>query len=378
MRAHSHAFREAIRSSHRRAVRVTTLDANLNPLLVLTGEGSVTLGGSVQQDRGRETRRTCSLEIVNPDGTWTPTDQLGAIYWSKPLKIERGVYVAGVPELISLGVFVIDRPSVEVTARGNVLRITGRDRFKLAEKSKFTASTTIASGTRIRDTIRALAEGAGMGTADALYALDDAGKTLLAARTWEQGEERLRAMLDVASAYSMELYMDADGRLALRPELADPFVLPSVYDFAPGDVSIMLGLSKSWSDERFYNHVLVTGEGAELGTVYKGEAMDLNPASPGYIYGGVGDRLYTYSSAMIRSNAQAQEVADALLPNVALIEEELAVPSIVHPALEAGDVIAVTEASSRTEGYRYRVDRLSIPLGEGSMTIGARRLRRFT
>lgn len=377
MRPHSATFANAIRRSHRRAARATILDATLTPLIDLTGSESVTLEGSVMQDRGRETRRTCSLELANASGAWTPTDQYGALYWNKPIKLERGVYVGGMVEYVSLGVFLIDRPTVDVDTEGNVLRITGRDRFKLAEKSKFTVPYSVIAGTRIRDVIRALAEAAGMGTLDRLYALDDSGKALVAGRSWEQGEMRLRGMLDVAASYSLELYMDAEGRLAMRPELADPLTLPTVYEFEPNEVSIMLGLSKSWSDERLYNHVLVTGEGAGLPTVYKGEAMDLNPASPGYIYGGIGDRMYEYVSSMIGSNAQAQEVANALLPRVALIEEELSLPSIVHPALETGDVIGVREDTSNTSGG-YRIDRLSIPLGEGEMTIGARRVRALT
>ena len=375
MRPHSDAFADRVRRSHHRASRLVALDAGLNELAELGGPDGYLLDGSVSQDAGRETRRTCSITIANADGAFTPRDQYSLIYWSKALRVERGIMIDGVPEYVPLGVFIIDQPTVDVnTAGASRLIITGRDRLKIAEKSEFTAPYTAAAGTGIGTLIRALAEAAGMGTSDALYALNDGGKTLVAARTWEQGEGRLRAMLDVANSYSFNLSADAYGRLSLEPDVSDPLSLPAVFDYAPGEASIMAGLSKSWSDERFYNHVLVTGESATMETIYKAEAMDTNPASPGYIYGGIGDRLYKYTSAMIQSTAMAQEVANALLPKVALIEETISMPSVVHPALEANDVIAISEGSSDTDA-RYQLSRVDIPLGFGQMNVMARRLR---
>ena len=64
--------------------------------------------------------------------------------------------------------------------------------------------------------------------------------------------------------------------------------------------------------------------------------MDSNPASPAYVNGPLGDRLYRYTSAMITTTAMAQEVANNLLAEVALIEESISLGAVTHPALGAG------------------------------------------
>ena len=77
---------------------------------------------------------------------------------------------------------------------------------------------------------------------------------------------------------------------------------------------------------------------------------------------------------MIRSSEQAQEVADATLLTVALIAESISIPSLVHPAIEVGDLVRIVESESRTSDA-YLIDTLSVPLGPGSMTLTSRKLR---
>lgn len=372
MRPVSASFEAAVRRSHKRAARVTVLDSALNTLAVLTGDAGVALSGSVTIDRTRPIRRTLSLTIANAGGDFTPTDQYGLIYWNRLVKVERGIYVApDTIEYVDLGTFLIDRPSVDVRTSGATLQIQGRDRMKTIEKSRFATPVTYTAGQRIRDMIADLATDAGFPAA--MLDLEDAGKTLQADRTYEaQNNDRLSAALDVARDYSLELFVNALGYLELHPR-PDPLAQPTAVRFERGDEAIMLGISREWSDERAYNHVVVTGEAPDQ-TPVRGEALDLNPASPMYVYGTAGDRPYFYTSAMIRTAPDALALANALLPEVALEEEEIRMPSVVHPALEAGDAIEVIEPLSKASG-RYFIDTVTIPIGAGVMDIRSKRLR---
>jgi len=353
-------------------MRVSRLNADLSVAEILPG----ITGGTVTY--GSDRRRMCSIDVGAADGAWSPAAPGDAYYPNTLLRLERGVVIDGEPEYVPLGVFVVDRPAVTVTQTGARITVQGQDRLKLAAKSRFTLPTAYAEGLLVGDVIAAIAQDAGMG-AD-LYRIDDGGKALAADRVFETGDNRTDAIHQLALDYALEVYVDADGLLAVEPALTEATIPASVWTFERGAGAIMLELTKGIDDDRLYNHVLVTGEASDLFPV-RGEARDLNPDSPAYNppdgTGPIGDRLYTYTSAMIRSDDQAQEVADATLLRVALVEETIRIPAIVHPGFEVGDVVTIIEPISRTSDT-YLLDEVQIPLGRGAMSLGTRKLRSLT
>lgn len=374
MRPITEAARSTLVRPHRRAARVSILDADLHPIegAVLTGEEGYAIAGSVVMDLGRDVRRTCDVTLVNPGGVWTPREPGDLFYWDRLVKLERGVYTSPSQiEWASLGVFVIDQPQVNVTDSGGIdLRITGIDRMDRVLRSKFTAPDFYAAGARLQVALADLALDAGIGSG--FHRLDDGGKTLAANREFEVGEERIALMRDLALDYSLDVYADADGVFVVEP-WRDPMTVATAWEFTAGRDAVMTGLSKTWSKDRLYNHVLVTGESAE-GVIVRAEASDTNPASPTRTTGPLGDRLYTYTSAMIRTTGQAQEVANRLLVDHALIEEEIRLPFAPIPFLEVGDVVRIIEPASNTDD-RYQIHRLTMPLGAGAATLDVRKLR---
>lgn len=374
MRPVSAGFAAALRAgSHHAVSRVSVLRADLSTELVLTGEAGIAVGGAVSTDRAR--RRTMTLELVDETATWSPAAATDALFPNRLVRLERGVMVGGEAELVSLGVFLVDRPTTAVGPAGATIRVAGQDRLKLAVRSAFTVPTRYEEGMAVADVVRAIAGAAGMG--DTLYRLADGGAALGADRTYEVGYPRLDALRGLATDFALDLFVDADGYLVLQAAATDAALPAPVWTFAPGEEALMLGVTKDLNDDRLYNHTLVSGEAANLPPV-RGEARDLNPASPAYNppdgTGPIGDRLYTYASAMIRSEEQAQAVADALLLDVALVEEAITLPAIAHPALEAGDVVSIAEPTARIADD-YLIETLSVPLGTGEMTLTTGRVR---
>lgn len=371
MRPTTDAFAATVRAGSRLAVsRVSVLRADLSTEQVLSGAAGIVTGGYVSTDGDR--RRSLNLDLVNENDAWAPDVAGDLLFPNRLLRVEQGLMVNGQPELVPLGLFLIDRPSTTRDAGGSTIRITGQDRLKLGLKSRFTVPTRYREGTAVRDVVRSIARDAGMG--DELYRLAVGDRALGADRSYEIGEYRADALRQLALDFALALYVDADGYLVLAQAPTDATLGAPVWTFEPGDDAIMLGLTRELTDDRLYNHTLVSGESANLPPV-RGEARITslaNPAHADYI----GDRVWTYASAMIRSEEQAQAVADAELLKVALIEETIDVPSINHPALEAGDVVTINESATRAAGD-YVLDSLTIPLGTGSMRLTAGAVRAF-
>jgi hypothetical protein len=190
-----------------------------------------------------------------------------------------------------------------------------------------------------------------MGTADALYDLDDGGKVLVVDSTWEAERNRLDVMRQLAIDSALDLYVSPTGVLTLAP-MVDPNTAIPVRTF--GTDARTLGVTRRWRDAVF-NHVIVVGsEGV------RAEAAVTDPASPLH-RDRIGDRVYYHRSDDIGYADQAVDLAAALLPQVALIEEELELDLAPDPTLNVGDVIEVNEPDTGTTG-RFLVDYYPLPL----------------
>ena len=361
-----------LRDSHQRVSRVSVLDDNFNPLpgLVFTGEDGYALEGSVNQDTSRHVRRTFTATLANPKGIWTPQDEDSPFYWSRLIKLERGMRSGGVDYYAPLGVFQIDSP--EVDARGETLVLSGSDRIDRATSSEFTLPTTYAAGTRVGTVIRDILEDGGVGTAQ--WSVDDDGKTLGAARSYEVGDERLQAAMTLGTSFSLDVFADPNGWVRVRPKI-DPKDMPVTWTFRAGVDATHLGLSKRWSRDRFYNHVLVTNDTSNTDVpLIRSEAMITDPTNPLRVSGPMGDRLYKYVSAMITTQAQADQTAATLLWEHALIEEEITLEHVPNPSLEVDDAVRIEDVTTRTNDT-YAIRSLDLPIAGGAATLNVKKVR---
>ena len=367
MRPVSATYRAQLTKAHRSTARLVVLDpGTFAPLVTLE-----VLSGTVAMARNRLIRRTCQIELANPDGAFTPRELGDWLHVNSLVRLDRGIFLD--PELIewvTLGHFLLGRPAVRVAPAGSTITVDGEDRAKLLTRSRFTAPTTYAAGAALGDVIATEAEVAGMGSER--YRLNTSGLTLVRARTFEEDEPRADALAGLARDYGLELYTDADGYLTAT-DPPDASTAPLAWSYETGrETAIMLGLSKEFTDDRLYNHVLVTGESSDPDhPPVRAEAMDTNPASPAYVAGPLGDRLYRYTSAMITTAPQAAAVALNLLTEVALLEEQISLGAVTNAALEPGDAIGISEPLSSTEG-RYLIDEITTPLGLGEQTVMAK------
>lgn len=379
MQAVSAAFTAAIPRRHTRTTRVTWVQLNLatgvfTELQELTGQDGLAVDFDVTIDRTRQVRRTATLvAAADQAGNYTPDGPGDVFYLFSMIRLQRGLVLATGPEYADLGYYIVDQPSSSFAPRQGSHKIGLSDRFAMAGEARLTSPLSFAATDGVGDTIRTLAELAGLGTAESLYSFDDGGATLGLQRAYEYGELIPQAMMTLASDHGLDLYMNAQSVLVLEP-VADPNTLPIAYTFEPGPQAIITGLTKEFSARSWYNVTTAIGEGPDLPAPIIGIASVTDPDSPSHP-DKIGVRVKApRRSAQIRSQDQATSVALADLYESALEEASISGQLIAHPALEAGDVVAIRNERARIDAT-FVLDVVRHPGAGGPSSFQTRRIR---
>lgn len=325
-------------------------------------------------------RRTAALAVVN-DGTLTP-DPAGVLYFDRPIRTWMGVRLGNSVEWAPTFTGYFDEPEDVTIGPAGELTLPCRDRFRIAADSTFGAPLTLGGDTRVQDAIRLLLTDAGFGSDDALYALNDGGRTLGTAWTWEVDRNRLDAAAVLANDFALELFCSPLGVATLAP-WQDPNLAAAVQTYRRGADVMMLGFRKKWIDS-LKNRAIVVGD-AGNGAPIRVELRDLNPLSPGYnpppgdpdYPGPLGDRPDRYASAGITSEDVAYAVAQKRLAERALVEEQIQAEVPVNPALELHDVIEVIDNRTKTSG-KWILDGFTVDHAPSTSLLPARRVRPLT
>jgi hypothetical protein len=180
----------------------------------------------------------------------------------------------------------------------------------------------------------------------------------------------------MAESIGMQLYFDVMGVCTMKPVSTFTGIHAHIHFHETEDTpNLILSLDKSLNDEDSFNHVVVFGESTSNEEPVKGEAIDDDPISPTYIYGPYGDIPTFFRSEYVTTKAQAIELAQAYLRQKQGIEETIQLNSVVHPALEIGDIIHVQRDRSSINSD-YIIDSFTMPLeASQAINIGVRSRR---
>lgn len=336
--------------------------------------------GTVTPDRTAEVRYAAAVELLDaPRGRW------GINSVSTEVRLFQGI---GVPRLavewIPAGRYAIDR--LRRTRLGVSLELLGRE--DVVRGASFPTARTIGP-----DTAKACAEqllgealpGSPVAWRDGVKAATQMPAFVVDEDRWAAlsgGTDASGTATGIAASLGAEVYADARGipTFAPVPTLDDPVVweIPrNLVTAEPSDEETSEDLKNLWS---------VTGDsgsgGAVIGPVFR---WDDNPDS--LTYAGpdpVNDplaparlglpqvrvRTGRYSSALITSLEQANDVAAAQLADSLGVQASLSFSSVCNPALEPGDVVLVEVAEGVWE--RHLVDSNPYTLGGVSMTCQTR------
>lgn len=334
------------------------------------------VGGNVEVDNTAETRRRCSVNCIDPTGELTPESQLSILTpYGTEIRPYRGVaYDDGTYETVPLGVFRIAKVNVRDSVGGSpIISIEAYDRSRTIARDKFTDVYTIAQGTDIVTAIKAIAERT---FPDLQYDTVSTNVVTTATLVHEAGDDPWAAITDLALSIGCDVYFGATGWLHIAPPVEIDALPAPVYRYIEGNGCRMLDLERVFTDDPGYNGVVVTGESAgDTAAPVRAISWDEQPSSATYHKGPYGEVPLFVRDQNVKTQSDAQAMADALLQKQLGFSSQLSITGITNPALDAGDVVEVRRERTHVSGL-YVVDALTIPFAAAdSQSITLRQKR---
>jgi hypothetical protein len=385
MQPASAEFLAKVREGYELVTRVTLLDGDDNEVEELTGEDGYAVNAQVSVDRTRLPRYTVSLTVSNPNGLWTPRAMADAFWLSRRFKVQHGLRLSsGIPEYMTLGHFMVDRPEATFDATESSLSVQATDYWKSSYRRKNRTTTIIEAGMRLEEVVVLL--GTACGFDPARMRLNDSSVVIAVDIPLEPFSDLPDELVRIISDHAHEVFFDHDGWLVLQPAPKSGTTGEPVFSFAPGDDSVLVGITRALSDEDLYNAVMVEAVGAQRPVVVA-EARDLNPDSPAYNPpigsdpdwpqgGPLGDRLMTVKqTSVLADDYAAYELAQALLWENSLVEETYSLRISPVSCLLPGDVVTLRHPDSGVDDQML-IDSLTVGTAlEDEMTLSMKRLR---
>lgn len=361
----SDRFLAAIRTNHAIASYATLLPADGSPAIALP---LLSAGGQVMLDRTSDVRGTCQVSIapITPsDGVSlypsSPSSPLN-VYGSEVL-VGRGVRFAdGVSEYVQLGRFRIDELSR--TLPGGAITITGSDRSKQVADTRFTKPRKFTSQSVLSLVTTLVHEVWPNAT------ILDSSSGAAAATTIPQHAvpvDRWPEIQRVCRLCGCEAFFDAAGDFVIQP-VASPATAASVFDVDAGETGVLVEAQNTLTREGAPNLIIVRGEDTASGQAPVQSASphgyDLGATSPTRVGGPYGTVPMFYSSGHVRTVAQANLVADAMLADHLGASKSVSFVAVPNPALEPGDGLTIRYPDGVSE--LHVIDVVTHPLDAGS------------
>jgi hypothetical protein len=185
----------------------------------------------------------------------------------------------------------------------------------------------------------------------------------IARERWSDGIEKL------ADAISAEVFFDQLGQAVIRPQ-------PTLND-APvwyartGPDGNILETDEEWNRDDVWNVWVVSGARADGTPPVTATVADTDPLSPTYVNGPFGRKPRFYTTPLATTTGQCTAIGQSMLARYTGLGCKIGLNLFVNPALDAGDVIEVTDADLGRA--QHIIDKVTIPLTtEGSQPLATR------
>lgn len=352
MQATTPEFRAEIQKSHTVYAYVDAITPNQK-----TRRLTVTSGSNVTVDATAQVRRYCTINIVDPKGDIEDTLSIPGT----EVRPYRGVeYANGEIEVCPLGVMRISQVQfVDSVGGSRIIQIQAFDRSRTVSRDQFTVPWIIAAGTNIVDAIQAIL---GRTFDDLEYDAISTTLTTTSPKMYDAQSDPWSACTELARSIGCDIYFDPVGHVVIAPPV-DIDALPAPdFSYVEGEGNTITDIQKTYTDEPGYNGVVLVGEsvGDEKPPVMSIQ-WDTEPTSPTYHLGPYGEVPYFTQDQNIKTQADADNAALAILKGLLGFSVQLTVNSIFNPALDAGDIVKVVRARSNVDAL-YVIDGIQQPL----------------
>lgn len=282
------------------------------------------------------------------------------------------VQPGNVIELVPLITAGISSVEVSDAREGMNISMAGSDRSREIQRNRLLENYVVPVGTNYTQAIQDLIAAKRPSTTFSFEATAYVTPELVFGSSGDQaGGDPWKYAREMAQSIGMEVFFDVMGVCILR-KVPDPQPIDKVATYEEGPQSMLLYVNKRIDDEETRNAILVSGESTSNSAPIRGYAEDNDPNSPFYVNGPFGKVPGFFQSGYVRTQAQADELAAAILRQRLGNTETARIISTVNPALEPGDLILVKRSASKVNAH-YVIDKLTIPLGaQEPLNIGIR------
>jgi hypothetical protein len=186
--------------------------------------------------------------------------------------------------------------------------------------------------------------------------------------------DRWAEITRLAQVIGCEVFPDAYGEWTIQP-VPDPTTATAIWTIDAGPQGVLVSVGDTVTREGAPNIVIaigesVSGNNASVTSQFP-HGYDVNPNSPTYYLGAYGTVPRFYYSPYLRTQAQANRVADSQLADHLGVSRTIDFGAVPNPALEAGDAITVTRPGGTTE--LHLVDSIVLPLSPSGVMTGSTR-----
>jgi hypothetical protein len=367
-------FAAALTKSHKVVTRIDVLADG-----EIVDSAITDIAGHVAVSSTGACRRQCDVGFVDSAGILVPAgagDLLAP--FGNELALWRGIaFTDNTTELAPLGLFRISKPVTSDGPNGLSVAVTGYDRSRTVARAKLTNYQAIAAGTPCEQAITGLISPALPATQRYSFVVTGA---VTPAMTLKPGDDRWAQATAIAASAGCIVFFDQIGTAVLLPR-PDPTTAAAAAMFVEGQ-GALLDLTPTLDEVNTFNHVVIEVSATGGATPIRAEAVDLDPASPtyigdgwgtgGWIPGPYGDVVNVITTSLAGTQAQADLMAAAELLAGAGLTQTIPFTGLVHPHLDAFDVVGLARARARIGGL-YMVDTLSVPLDAATAMTGTTR-----
>lgn len=325
---------QAVNNTHTMLAQAVVTSPGIRSMALPISDGSVTI------DATSQTRRTASITADPNYWPSLPTDLLAP--FGSYADLQYGIPLSnGNVSWMSLGIFHLDvNQRQRPLASNSGLTVTLSDRSSRIAEDRATAPIqTVSGATCVAEIARILRL-----TDPTISVTDLTGNTqvapqiVIAQDKWQDGIETL------ANAIGAEVFTDrADGFLIrAQPTIADT----PVWTVQTGEMSNITQITDVLDRTGVYNQFVITGIRADGSTAVSAIVQDTDPASPTYINGLFGRRTRYYTSALLTTTGQCVTTGQAFLNRVKGFCINPSLTTLVHPGIEAGDVLTYIDGGA--------------------------------
>ena len=383
-------MRQSLQGSHRPMIYVGVVSADGTQYYIPVEDGTVTIDRT-SKDVRRTLSFTTAAEDLVPLSDYDPLQIYGnhvyvyrGVVWNLagidpnlykaklPLTKEWRVPANGAYELVPLGVFRINKVSIDESEDGNInISVDASDISANIGKNAWTNPVTVwksaysvpvaksdttpeahYTATSTMDAIKMLIQDrwpkhnafgppafnfSGIADKQLTKPVVMGSQTVSTSGSNSPWTD----ITALATALNAELFVDADGAFNLRA-VPDPNTVPPVWSFLDGEGGLLTKATRELSDSKAVNYVIATGENTGAKTPIRSVQTDNDPSSPTYYLGTFGRVVgMEPGRKKLTTQAEVDAAAKTYLNWFVGGDESTNIEGVVNPALDVGDVIRV-------------------------------------